>query len=37
VAFLISLLSASLPVTGTLLWWGRHHKTPKRRPALATA
>jgi uncharacterized iron-regulated membrane protein len=36
VAFLISLLSASLPVTGTLLWWGRRHKTPKKRqPALA--
>jgi uncharacterized iron-regulated membrane protein len=31
VAFLISLLSASLPVTGTLLWWGRRHKTPKKR------
>ncbi|WP_223648736.1 PepSY-associated TM helix domain-containing protein [Hymenobacter psoromatis] len=37
VAFLISLLSASLPVTGTLLWWGRRHKTPKRRVALAPA
>jgi uncharacterized iron-regulated membrane protein len=37
VAFLISLLSASLPVTGTLLWWGRRHKTPKKRqPALAS-
>lgn len=36
VAFLISLLSASLPVTGTLLWWGRRHKTPKKRqPELA--
>jgi len=37
VAFLISLLSASLPVTGTLLWWGRRHKTPKKRqPELAS-
>ena len=35
VAFLISLLSASLPVTGTLLWWGRRHKA--RKPALARA
>jgi len=25
-AFLISLLIASLPVTGTLIWWGRHKK-----------
>lgn len=33
VAFLVSLLAASLPVTGTLLWWGRRHKTPKRRVA----
>ncbi len=32
VAFLISLLSASLPVTGTLLWWGRRHKQPNRQP-----
>ena len=37
VAFLVSLLSASLPVTGTLLWWGRRHKKPKRRAALAPA
>lgn len=38
VAFLVSLLSASLPVTGTLLWWGRRHKAPQRRagaPAVA--
>jgi uncharacterized iron-regulated membrane protein len=35
VAFLISLLSASLPVTGTFLWWGRRHKTPKKRVAVA--
>ena len=31
IAFLVSLLSASLPVTGTLLWWGRRNKTPKKR------
>ncbi|WP_198172849.1 PepSY-associated TM helix domain-containing protein [Hymenobacter ginkgonis] len=31
IAFLVSLLSASLPVTGTLLWWGRRHKQPKRQ------
>lgn len=37
VAFLISLLSASLPVTGTLLWWGRRHKAPKRRQPVAVA
>ncbi|QKG55388.1 PepSY domain-containing protein [Hymenobacter sp. BRD128] len=36
VAFLISLLSASLPVTGTLLWWGRRHKKPKRQPTPAS-
>ncbi|GAB3829538.1 PepSY-associated TM helix domain-containing protein [Hymenobacter jeollabukensis] len=37
VAFLASLISASLPVTGTVIWWGRRHKTnkPKPRPALA--
>ncbi|MEP5341664.1 MAG: PepSY-associated TM helix domain-containing protein [Algibacter sp.] len=26
IAFLISLLTASLPITGTLLWYGRHYK-----------
>lgn len=26
IAFLISLLTASLPVTGILLWYGRHYK-----------
>ena len=36
VAFLVSLLSASLPVTGTLLWWGRRHKQPRRRAALSS-
>jgi uncharacterized iron-regulated membrane protein len=29
VAFLASLISASLPVTGTVLWWGRRHKNKK--------
>ncbi|OUJ73453.1 PepSY-associated TM helix domain-containing protein [Hymenobacter crusticola] len=37
VAFLASLISASLPVTGFLVWWGRRHKTIKpSRPARAT-
>ncbi|MBC3788345.1 PepSY-associated TM helix domain-containing protein [Spirosoma utsteinense] len=31
-AFLASLVSASLPVTGFLLWWGRRKKS-KNRPA----
>lgn len=26
-AFLASLISASLPITGTLLWWGRKRKS----------
>jgi uncharacterized iron-regulated membrane protein len=37
VAFLASLISASLPVTGTVLWWGRKQKSKKgvkNRPAL---
>ncbi len=29
IAFLISLLTASLPVTGILLWYGRHYKKKK--------
>ena len=37
VAFLISLLAASLPITGALLWWGRRHKTPRRQPLAAVA
>jgi uncharacterized iron-regulated membrane protein len=37
VAFLISLVSASLPVTGTLLWWGRRHKKPKPRQSAVLA
>jgi uncharacterized iron-regulated membrane protein len=32
VAFLASLISASLPVTGTLLWWGRRNKKLKKSP-----
>ncbi|NVO30867.1 PepSY-associated TM helix domain-containing protein [Hymenobacter lapidiphilus] len=29
VAFLASLISASLPVTGTIVWWGRRNKKQK--------
>ncbi len=29
-AFLVSLISASLPVTGTLLWWGRKAKAKRQ-------
>ena len=29
IAFIISLLTASLPVTGVLLWYGRHYKKTK--------
>ncbi|WP_340156202.1 PepSY-associated TM helix domain-containing protein [uncultured Winogradskyella sp.] len=29
IAFIISLLTASLPVTGFLLWYGRHYKKKK--------
>jgi len=29
IAFIISLLTASLPVTGALLWYGRHYKKTK--------
>ncbi|RPD47983.1 PepSY domain-containing protein [Hymenobacter sediminis] len=32
VAFLASLISASLPVTGTIIWWGRRNKKKKPRP-----
>ncbi|WP_262920615.1 PepSY-associated TM helix domain-containing protein [Hymenobacter sp. 5516J-16] len=31
VAFLASLISASLPVTGTIIWWGRRNKAKKPR------
>ncbi|MFD1871680.1 PepSY-associated TM helix domain-containing protein [Hymenobacter bucti] len=38
IAFMVSLISASLPVTGFLVWRGRHkHRKPHQRPALATA
>ena len=37
IAFLGSLLAASLPVTGTLLWWGRRHKKSQPKPRMATA
>ncbi|OON67874.1 hypothetical protein B0919_16365 [Hymenobacter sp. CRA2] len=37
VAFLASLVSASLPVTGTIIWWGRRHKQKKPRARLVTA
>jgi uncharacterized iron-regulated membrane protein len=30
IAFIIGLLTASLPVTGFLLWYGRNYKTKKR-------
>ncbi|QJW91155.1 PepSY domain-containing protein [Spirosoma taeanense] len=30
IAFLASLIAASLPVTGFLIWWGRRHKKAKR-------
>jgi len=38
IAFIVSLIAASLPVTGFLVWRGRHkHRKPHQRPALATA
>lgn len=33
VAFLVSLVCASLPVTGTLVWWGKRSKS-KKKPRL---
>jgi uncharacterized iron-regulated membrane protein len=36
VAFLASLISASLPVTGTVLWWGRRQKSKKGAKSLKT-
>ncbi|MBO0359858.1 PepSY domain-containing protein [Hymenobacter sp. BT186] len=36
VAFLASLICASLPVTGTIIWWGRRNKT-KRPKRIVTA
>ncbi|RZK16187.1 MAG: PepSY domain-containing protein, partial [Hymenobacter sp.] len=36
IAFIISLISASLPITGFLVWRGRHNrKKPQPRPVLA--
>ncbi|MCA8832290.1 PepSY-associated TM helix domain-containing protein [Hymenobacter pini] len=37
VAFLSSLICASLPVTGTIIWWGRRNKTNKKKPRLQAA
>ena len=39
IAFVVSLLAASLPVTGFLVWRGRHKKNrkPHRQPALTAA
>ncbi|MCR5888202.1 PepSY domain-containing protein [Hymenobacter sp. J193] len=37
VAFLASLISASLPVTGTIVWWGRRSKTKKKSRKLVSA
>lgn len=34
-AFLASLLCASMPVTGFLIWWGRKKKTAKEKPVHA--
>lgn len=31
-AFLLSLICASLPITGFLLWWGRRNKKEKKGP-----
>ena len=38
-AFLASLIVASLPITGFMIWWGRRKKTKKRarRPPVAEA
>ena len=36
VAFLASLISASLPITGTVLWWGRRQKSKKGAKNLKT-
>ena len=34
IAFLVSLISASLPVTGALAWWGRRNKPKKEKRQL---
>ncbi len=36
-AFFASLICASLPVTGTLLWWGRRHKKKSQPKVRRTA
>lgn len=35
-AFLISLMVASLPITGFLIWWGRKYKTTEANPEKPT-
>jgi uncharacterized iron-regulated membrane protein len=37
VAFLGSLISASLPVTGFIVWWGKRNKSRKPRPSALVA
>ncbi|OBQ57413.1 PepSY domain-containing protein [Tamlana sp. s12] len=37
IAFIVSLLTATLPVTGVLLWYGRNYKTKKREEKIAEA
>ncbi|MBN3661790.1 MAG: PepSY domain-containing protein, partial [Ornithobacterium rhinotracheale] len=32
-AFIISLICASLPITGFLVWWGRKNKKIKNIPS----
>ncbi|WP_134090061.1 PepSY domain-containing protein [Olivibacter sp. XZL3] len=34
-AFLASLIGASLPITGFLIWWGKRNKKPRKSPAKA--
>ncbi|WP_373519273.1 PepSY-associated TM helix domain-containing protein [Pricia sp.] len=36
IAFLVSLLTASLPITGVLLWYGRSYKKKNKRVAAKT-
>ncbi|GGH12836.1 PepSY-associated TM helix domain-containing protein [Mucilaginibacter phyllosphaerae] len=36
-AFLASLIGASLPVTGFLVWWGKRNKKPKKRAGAKSA
>ena len=37
IAFFVSLFSASLPVTGFLIWWGRRRKKRKKPHSQTTA